>query len=371
MNISDAISEIKILHVADGRCETHTSTAFRELVVAYKDTPIYVIKTEYDIKSKFLLVVDNTKDIVESLGYKIDSLVCYTTSGFVIFASRLAVSRGEKDSFLYVDCCRNGSANNKLPKIENYNFEYYSDKDSLEKLNNKMDEVFRTLSYTKILWACDAGNYIEYNPIYLESVKTPVEETYPWFSQGIEAFIDAYLKSDSSILVLYGPPGTGKTSFLKYLIAGRKMNAIVSYDDRLLLKDKLFVEYMSNDERELLIVEDADNVLGNRENENNAFMSKFLNVSEGLIKVEGKKLIFTTNLNQISKIDPALLRKGRCFSAVNFRYLTSKEAEAAGLALNINKDWYSKEQWSLSDVYSSEETEDVLEEQRVSSIGFV
>lgn len=37
-----------------------------------------------------------------------------------------------------------------------------------------------------------------------------INAAYPWFEGGYEAFIDAYLDSEASILILIGNPGTGK-----------------------------------------------------------------------------------------------------------------------------------------------------------------
>jgi ATP-dependent 26S proteasome regulatory subunit len=42
-------------------------------------------------------------------------------------------------------------------------------------------------------------------------------------------------------------------------------------------------------------------------------MSRFLNISDGLIKLPNKKLVFTTNVTNFENIDSALLRPGRCF----------------------------------------------------------
>jgi hypothetical protein len=94
---------------------------------------------------------------------------------------------------------------------------------------------------------------------------------------------------------------------------------------------------MTNDEEELLVIEDADLFLTNRKRYRNDMMARFLNVSDGLFKTSKvKKLIFTANLTQPQQIDNALLREGRCFDCVVFRALSYHEAvhatESAGIA---------------------------------------
>jgi ATP-dependent 26S proteasome regulatory subunit len=69
----------------------------------------------------------------------------------------------------------------------------------------------------------------------------------------------------------------------------------------------------------------------------NTMMHRFLNVSDGLISAQDKKMVFSTNLPSVKDIDSALLRPGRCFDVVEFRPLTRKEAllitEELGLSL--------------------------------------
>jgi len=77
------------------------------------------------------------------------------------------------------------------------------------------------------------------------------------------------------------------------------------------------------------VVEDADILLTDRKHEGNKTMAKLLNVSDGLVKVANKKVIFTANLKTKREIDPALTRAGRCFDVVNFRDLTKAEAKLA------------------------------------------
>jgi len=55
---------------------------------------------------------------------------------------------------------------------------------------------------------------------------------------------------------------------------------------------------------------------------------RFLMIADGVVRAQGRKIIFTTNLPNVRDIDEALLRPGRCFAAVETRPLKHNEAAA-------------------------------------------
>lgn len=151
-----------------------------------------------------------------------------------------------------------------------------------------------------------------------------IAAAYPWLQKPINSYIDDYLNSDASVLILIGKPGTGKTTFIKNLVHRSNANAKVAYDEKVMMDDGLFATFIDDDSR-FLIMEDADAFLQSR-TDGNTMMHKFLNVSDGLISAADKKLVFSTNLDNIKDIDAALMRPGRCFDVVEFRPLTLDEA---------------------------------------------
>lgn len=148
---------------------------------------------------------------------------------------------------------------------------------------------------------------------------------YPWVKENIEDYIDKYLASASSVLLLIGPPGTGKTSLIKHIIARQDMSAFVTYDTKLMEDDSFFASFME-DSTNILVMEDADIFLANRK-EGNTMMHRFLNMSDGLVSTTNKKIIFSTNLPGINDVDPALVRPGRCYDVLHHRKLTIQEAK--------------------------------------------
>jgi hypothetical protein len=123
------------------------------------------------------------------------------------------------------------------------------------------------------------------------------------------------------------------------------MNAAVTYEEKLLSSDSIFVDFLTGDVQNVFVIEDADTILGSRSREGNKMIARFLNVSDGLIKFPNKKVIFTTNLDDFKKVDEALLRPGRCFGMIKCRPLDYDEAcaaaKVAGLAPPARKADYT------------------------------
>lgn len=160
-----------------------------------------------------------------------------------------------------------------------------------------------------------------------------IQAAYPWLPKPIGPYIDDYLNSSASVIILIGPPGTGKTTFIKNLIHRSGGDAKVTYDEKVMGDDSLFANFIESDTR-FMIMEDADAFLKARE-DGNTMMHRFLNVSDGLISAEGKKLVFSTNLPSIRDIDAALMRPGRCFDVVEFRALSRTEAQEVAKEVDV------------------------------------
>lgn len=193
-----------------------------------------------------------------------------------------------------------------------------------------------------------------------------VNSAYPWLKQSINDYIDSYLDSQASVLILIGPPGTGKTTFIKNIIHRSGGNAKVAYDEKVMLNDGLFAGFIEDDSK-FLVMEDADAFLKSRD-AGNTMMHKFLNVSDGLISAADKKMIFSTNLPNINDIDSALMRPGRCFDVVEFRPLTAAEAQAVVDEVGIGEVPENKSHLTLAEIFSKQPSES---SRRKKGIGFV
>jgi len=176
------------------------------------------------------------------------------------------------------------------------------------------------------------------------------EEFYPYIPGGPTAYFENYFKSSASILVLIGEPGTGKTSLIRDTIYKRKLHAAVTFDEEVMAEESYFVNYASSDDHDIMIVEDADLLLSSRQSDQNKLMNKLLNISDGLIKLDRKKIIFSTNLSNVNKIDPALIRPGRCFDILRFRTLTAPEAAVAAAKVNVELQ-PNKKEYTLAEIF--------------------
>lgn len=198
------------------------------------------------------------------------------------------------------------------------------------KIINWLDTEFKRAE-NMIEWVYDErGNSVSVPLNYRQAVP----EAYPWLPKPLDEYVQDYFSSSASVLILLGPPGTGKTTFIKHLIHASGADAKVTYDTGVMDSDGLFAGFIEGTEK-FMIMEDSDAFLRAR-TDGNTMMHRFLNVSDGLISADGKKLVFSTNLPSIRDIDEALMRPGRCFDIIEFRPLTRTEALKVANKLGIN-----------------------------------
>jgi hypothetical protein len=155
---------------------------------------------------------------------------------------------------------------------------------------------------------------------------------YPELKEGVHSFIERYLDSPETVLVLQGPPGTGKTRLIRGILGemtrrkGEPAQALYTGDMRALASDEVFVKFITG-WHDAFIVEDADHLLKPRADGNDN-LHRFLTIADGVARAQGRKVIFSTNLPNVGDLDDALVRPGRCFARVNVRTLTNVEAQA-------------------------------------------
>jgi len=189
-----------------------------------------------------------------------------------------------------------------------------------------------------------------YTTLPVQHDKQPVTEMYPFLGdETLTEYYDRYTASSSSILLLIGPPGTGKTTFIKGLLDYSKSSAILTYNTAILNDDEIFVNFLTGSEK-FMIMEDCDTFLESRK-EGNTMMHRFLNVSDGLVSVKNKKIIFTTNLENTNDIDPALLRAGRCFDVLHFDELSYSEAEKLAKKFDRELPEHDKSTYTIAEVF--------------------
>jgi hypothetical protein len=158
-----------------------------------------------------------------------------------------------------------------------------------------------------------------------------LDEAYPSLGEPVDSFVRRYLAARETVLVLQGSPGTGKTRLVRAILGeisrrkGESAQVMYTADRRALENDEIFVDFITGS-HDAFVIEDADHILMARSN-GNIDLHRFLAIADGVVRAQGRKIIFTTNLPNLGDIDEALLRPGRCFASVCTRALTRDEAE--------------------------------------------
>ena len=160
------------------------------------------------------------------------------------------------------------------------------------------------------------------------------DAAYPEIAGGVKSFIERYLAAPEAVLVLQGPPGTGKTRLIRGILGemsrrkndGEEAQALYTGDPRALAGDEIFVKFITG-RQDAFVIEDADHLLKPRA-DGNDHLHRFLTIADGVVRSQGRKVIFSTNLPNVGDLDEALIRPGRCFARVYVRNLSAAEAQA-------------------------------------------
>jgi ATPase family associated with various cellular activities (AAA) len=184
---------------------------------------------------------------------------------------------------------------------------------------------------------CASGGNLQNSSFEEVAPETLLDEAYPSLGSSVDAFVEGYLAANESALILLGPPGGGKTRLVRAILAAltrrKGSNAEIMYttDRRALASDEMFVQFITGS-HEAFVIEDTDNLLRARTSGNDE-MHRFLAVADGIARAQRRKIIFTTNLPNVSDIDPALVRPGRCYAVKQLRSLTPEEALKLGVRI--------------------------------------
>lgn len=208
------------------------------------------------------------------------------------------------------------------------------------------------------LIACDRTDYYTVKS-NVNDTKININENYNDDFQKVYQDIVNFLNQRSSgLIILNGAIGTGKTHFIRHLISNYPKEYIIITN---LLASHLaqpeFISFMLSHKDSVFILEDCEQVLIERsENTFSGAIANILNMSDGLMSdVFNVKFICTFNAD-IGKIDPALLRKGRCYARYEFGPLTADKVKNFCKVHNIELPEYKP--MTLAELYNVDVSND-------------
>lgn len=150
----------------------------------------------------------------------------------------------------------------------------------------------------------------------------------------------AYENDESGLILLYGTPGTGKTTYIKHLVQSQSASKFIFIPNDF-VKDLLkpsFIAFMVRQVNVTLIIEDAEKIISNRDSQvRTSVVSTLLQLTDGLFSDYLKIKVICTFNTDVSKVDPALFRKGRMIASYQFGLLTSDKVAALSKEFDIDK----------------------------------
>ncbi len=175
-------------------------------------------------------------------------------------------------------------------------------------------------------------------------------------------------QNDKGLILLHGKPGTGKTSYIRYLITSLRKNVIFLPPNMAqAITNPDLMGILIKNPNSIFVIEDAEHIVMDRERNGSSAVSALLNISDGLLSDALNIQIICSFNTDISKVDSALMRKGRLIANYEFKELEIEKAQALSQKLGL-KTIITKP-ITLTDIYNQDD-KDFQQMKKHNLIGF-
>ncbi len=182
---------------------------------------------------------------------------------------------------------------------------------------------------------------------------------------------DEITTENKGIVLLHGVPGSGKTNYIKWLTSQIPSKKFIFVPTTMIssLTDPGFLSILIENKNSVLVLEDCENYIAERtdSDRNTDVVSSILNLADGILSDVMECQFICTFNSDISKIDTALLRKGRLIAEYKFHELSVEKSnqylQSLGKKICVDRPHTLAELTHI-------DTEEIREHEKVTRIGF-
>jgi hypothetical protein len=222
----------------------------------------------------------------------------------------------------------------------------------------------------KISLLINTQNGIKNKSLEIAKPKLNIEDNYNDDFKEVHKIICCRLskKNDKGLVILHGKPGTGKTSYIRHLISLLKKDVIFlpTHMASSITHPEL-ISILVDNPNSVFVIEDAENIVIDRERDGNSPVSALLNITDGLLSDCLNIQVICSFNTDLSKVDSALIRKGRLIAKYEFKELEIHKAQQLsnklGYTTSINAPM------TLTSIYNQAE-KDFQQVNKRNAIGF-